>query len=134
MDFFHVVIDTSMLRQMHFQHPDFERLLLRSQKGLLKIYIPHIVKIVPEQSPAWSELAAALETTGVVVGEYGMAEAFELKRQDMLRWSTDEDANVRAFAAWLIEGLDKLIAWELQRADEGIELRKYRCGAGKDEA
>ena len=43
MDFFHVVIDTSMLRQMHFQHPDFERLLLRSRKGLLKIYIPHIV-------------------------------------------------------------------------------------------
>jgi len=43
MDFFHVVIDTSVLRQMHFQHPDFERLLLRSRKGLLKIYIPHIV-------------------------------------------------------------------------------------------
>lgn len=43
MDFFHVVIDTSMLRQTHFQHPDFERLLLRSRKGLLKIYIPHIV-------------------------------------------------------------------------------------------
>lgn len=43
MDFFHVVIDTSMLRQMHFQHPDFERLLLRSRKGILKIYIPHIV-------------------------------------------------------------------------------------------
>jgi len=43
MDFFHVVIDTSMLRQVHFQHQDFERLLLRSRKGLLKIYIPHIV-------------------------------------------------------------------------------------------
>ncbi len=43
MDCFHVVVDTSMLRQMHFQHPDFERLLLRSRKGLLKIYIPHIV-------------------------------------------------------------------------------------------
>lgn len=43
MDFFHVVVDTSMLRQVHFQHPDFERLLLRSRKGLLKIYIPHIV-------------------------------------------------------------------------------------------
>lgn len=43
MDFFHVVIDTSILRQVHFQHSDFERLLLRSRKGLLKIYIPHIV-------------------------------------------------------------------------------------------
>lgn len=43
MDFFHVVIDTSVLRQTHFQHQDFKRLLLRSQKGHLKIYIPHIV-------------------------------------------------------------------------------------------
>lgn len=43
MDFFHVVIDTSMLRQMHFRHAGFEQLLHRSRKGLLKIYIPHIV-------------------------------------------------------------------------------------------
>lgn len=92
-----------------------------------------IVKVVPEESPAWSELAAALETTGVVTGEYGMAEAFERKHQDMLVWSTDEDLRVRAFAAWLIGGLDQLINWERQRADEGIELRKYRYGAGQEE-
>ena len=89
--------------------------------------------MVPEKSPAWDELAAALETTGVVMGEYGMAEAFERKRQDMLIWSADEDPRVRAFAAWLIKGLDQLIARERQRADEGIELRKYRYGAGEDE-
>lgn len=92
-----------------------------------------IVKVVPEKTPAWDELAAALETTGVVMGEYGMAEAFERKRQEMLIWSGDEDPRVRAFAAWLIEGLDQFIARERQRADEGIELRKYRYGAGKEE-
>lgn len=43
MDAFHVVIDTSVLRKAHFQHPDFERLLRRSRKGTLRIYIPHIV-------------------------------------------------------------------------------------------
>ncbi|MDF9905637.1 UNVERIFIED_ORG: putative nucleic acid-binding protein [Pseudomonas reinekei] len=43
MDVFHLVIDTSMLRQLHFQHPDFERLLRQSQMGKLKIYIPQIV-------------------------------------------------------------------------------------------
>ncbi|WP_295971951.1 PIN domain-containing protein [uncultured Xanthomonas sp.] len=42
MDVFHVVIDTSMLRRAHFRHPNFERLLVRSQMGALKIYIPHI--------------------------------------------------------------------------------------------
>lgn len=92
-----------------------------------------IVKVVPEKSPAWNELAAALETTGVVMGEYGLAEAFERKRQSMLLWSADEDPRVRAFAAWLIEGLEQLIIRERQRADEGMELRKYRYGAGKDE-
>jgi predicted nucleic acid-binding protein len=43
MDAFHVVIDTSVLRQAHFQHPDFKRLLRFSQRGLIKIYIPYIV-------------------------------------------------------------------------------------------
>lgn len=42
MDVFHLVIDTSMLRRLHFQHPDFARLLLQSQMGKLKIYIPRI--------------------------------------------------------------------------------------------
>ena len=43
MDVFHVVIDTSVLRQAHFQTSAFEKLLRRAQKGTLKIYIPHIV-------------------------------------------------------------------------------------------
>lgn len=42
MDIFHLVIDTSMLRRLPFQHADFRRLLMRSQMGSLKIYIPHI--------------------------------------------------------------------------------------------
>jgi len=43
MDVFHVVIDSSVLRSTHLQHPEFFRLLRRSQMGALKIYIPHIV-------------------------------------------------------------------------------------------
>lgn len=115
---------------------DFALSVLRTFGGSAPILATAkaIVKVVPEQSPAWGELAAALETTGVVMGEYGMAEAFEKKREEVLRWSADEDSRVRAFAAWLVENLEKMIAWERQRADEGIELRKYRYGAGKDDA
>jgi hypothetical protein len=43
MDVFHLIIDTSMLRQLPFQHMDFNRLLQQSQMGKLKIYIPRIV-------------------------------------------------------------------------------------------
>lgn len=42
MEVFHLIIDTSMLRRLHFQHADFQRLLMRAQMGSLKIYIPHI--------------------------------------------------------------------------------------------
>lgn len=42
MNVFHLVIDTSMLRKFPFHHADFERLLLQSQMGKLKIYIPYI--------------------------------------------------------------------------------------------
>lgn len=42
MNVFHLVIDTSMLRRVHFQHSDFARLLQQSQMGKLKIYIPYI--------------------------------------------------------------------------------------------
>ena len=42
MEVFHVVIDTSMMRRVPFQHADFVRLLLQSQLGKVKIYIPHI--------------------------------------------------------------------------------------------
>lgn len=87
-----------------------------------------VVKVVPEKSIAWNELPAALEANGMVAGEYGIAEAFERKRQQMLIWSGDEDPHVRAFAAWLIEGIDRVINWKHQRADEGIEWRKCRYG------
>ena len=43
MDVFHLVIDTSMLRQLHFRSADFERLLMQSRMGKLKICLPHIV-------------------------------------------------------------------------------------------
>lgn len=114
---------------------DFSLSVLRAFGGGTPILetAKSIIKVVPEESPAWNELAAALETTGVVMGEYGMAEAFERKRQDMLIWSADEDPRVRAFAAWLIKVLDQLIIRERQRADEDIELRKYRYGVDKDE-
>lgn len=36
-----------------------------------------IVKAVPERSGVWNEVAAAIETTGVVRGEYGMVQAYE---------------------------------------------------------
>lgn len=42
MEIFHVVFDTSLLRQTPFRQANFERLLRRVQQGVLKLYIPYI--------------------------------------------------------------------------------------------
>lgn len=93
-----------------------------------------IIKAVPERSGVWKEVAAAIETTGVVRGEYGMVQAYEQKLQAISDWRSDEDSRVQAFAEWLTDGLQGMIEHEQRRADEGLALRKYRFGIGKDES
>jgi hypothetical protein len=91
-----------------------------------------IIKLVPERSTAWGEVAAAIESTGVVSGEYGMLEAYQVKREQIAPWKDDENPRVQAFAAWLTESLDQMIVSERQRADAGIALRKHRYGVSPD--
>lgn len=93
-----------------------------------------IVKVVPEHSNAWRELAAAIESTATVRGEYGLVEAFERKRDDLAAWTSDENTRVQAFANWLMEDLEHMIASERQRVAEDVALRKYHYGVGGAEA
>jgi len=55
-----------------------------------------IVKAVDSDSSLLNEVAVALETTGVVSGEFGMAEAYERKRQEVLDWLSDPNEKVKA--------------------------------------
>ncbi len=115
---------------------DFVLDILRTYEGIPAIQDlgKEIVKVVPERSEYWRELAAALESTGVVMGEYGFMNAYERKRTEMAAWKNDENARVRAFAEWIIEGLDQMIASEKMRADEELAVRKYRYGVGDEES
>ncbi|WP_334170062.1 hypothetical protein [Zoogloea sp.] len=92
-----------------------------------------IVKVAPTHSRTWREVAAAIETTGVVSGEYGMVHAFERKRDELAVWKSDENEQIRAFAEWLTEQLERMITHERQRADENLALRKYKYGERNDE-
>ena len=60
MDVFHLVIDTSMLRRLPFQHADFQRLLRQSQMGSLKLYIPHIA-LEEERTAQFAKHVEAVE-------------------------------------------------------------------------
>jgi len=87
-----------------------------------------LVQAVGVDSPYRAEVAIALESTGVVSGEFGMAQAYERKRQEVLGWLADPDTRVQEFARSYIEDLERMRDAEQKRADEDMALRKFRYG------
>jgi hypothetical protein len=79
-----------------------------------------------------NEVAIALILTGVVHGEYGMAEAYAQKVVEIEYWLKDDDSNVRDFAQSHIEDLRLSEQHERERASEEIELRKHRYGVNEE--
>jgi len=128
MDAFRVVIDTSVLRQAHFQHPDFKRLLRLSQKGAIKIYIPHIV-LEEERTNRLESLLDAIDkiknnlqrlTDG---GSSMLVQGLPVPMVEI--WTKEEVAvNSRAvFEKFLSDNKIELIVTTHQQAD-GV-LRRY---------
>ena len=91
-----------------------------------------IIRKVPENSKIWNELWAALASTGVVMGEFGLARAMEQKRDEFVTWKQDDNPRVRAFGEWVTDRFERSGAAERQRANEEIELRKYRYGTDEE--
>jgi hypothetical protein len=73
-------------------------------------------------------VSAVLLSTGVVMGEFGMAEAYENKLNDLSSWLDDKSENVRVSARSFLDGLRSMIEQERQRAEEYIALRKFQLG------
>jgi len=87
-----------------------------------------IVKAANSDCSMLNEVAVALESAGVVSGEFGMAEAYERKRQEVLDWLSDPNEKVKAFAKQYVADLEQMRDAETRRAEEGIALRKHRFG------
>jgi len=83
---------------------------------------------LPSASPLLQSLTAAMLSTGVVMGEFGMAEAYEQKLADVSSWLNDDNENTRAFARSLTANVGAMIQQERRRAEESISLRKFRFG------
>lgn len=104
--------------------------VLRNYEGQPFIHrtCKEIVKKVPSDSRLRTEVAVALESTGVVSGEFGFAEAYEQKREEVKDWLNDADLKVQEFAKWYIGTLETMAVVERQRAQEDIALRKHKYG------
>jgi hypothetical protein len=92
-----------------------------------------IVSKLPSEDPLWSSVRIGLEATGVVSGEFGMAEAYKERRAAADQWLKDGDEKVRRFAKTHVAQLDRMIAAEHRRAEEDLELRKRTWGTGHDD-
>jgi len=71
-----------------------------------------------------SQIDSNMYTTGVVSGEYGLAEAYENKAKAMERYKDDKSERVRNFANRMIGNFLDSAKRERQRADEEKQLRK----------
>ena len=87
-----------------------------------------LIKRLPLGSPLANEVEIALQSTGVVSGENGMAEAYERKRLEVLDWLQDPDERIRTFAVKYTSELEAMRDSERARADESIALRKFKYG------
>jgi len=80
-----------------------------------------------------SGISSALYNTGVVSGEYGIANAYENKAEALKPWLEDKNPEVVSFAEELIESLLASAKRDRERADEYIALRKHEYGIKEEE-
>jgi hypothetical protein len=109
---------------------EFVASVLRAYNGesFIQPVAKELVKRIPPGGELANEVEIALQSTGVVSGEYGMAEAYEKKRLEVVDWLQDPDERIRSFAAKYISALEAMQDSERERADESIALRKFKYG------
>ncbi len=74
-----------------------------------------------------------LDSTGVVSGELGFANAWRERQRSLNEWLTDERSVVREFAKRHISDLEQMIVAEQRRAESGREMRNHEYDDDKDE-
>jgi hypothetical protein len=83
-----------------------------------------IADALPANDPLLQHIGMALDSTGALLGEFGLAEAYRGKKREMEPWLADSRERVREFARWHIHHLDLQIAAEQRRSEEALEFRK----------
>jgi len=83
-----------------------------------------VVEALPANDPLLQHIGMALDSTGLLRGEFGLVEAYRVKRQEMEPWLTDSRERVREFAGRHIHHLELQISGEQRRSEEALEFRK----------
>lgn len=86
-----------------------------------------IAKVEPGDE-VLTDVARALEQSGVIMGEFGFVERLERQLVRVRTWLEDGDARVRAFAEEHVRYLDRAIAAETRRAESSRAARRLEWG------
>jgi ppGpp synthetase/RelA/SpoT-type nucleotidyltranferase len=87
-----------------------------------------LVAATEPDSETWVAVEMAIDSTGVVSGDFGMVEALLLKRAAVGAWLEDDRPLVRQFAEGHLLALDRQIAADRRRSMEELHLRKRQYG------
>ena len=121
----------ALVKTKNLDDIDFVFSILRNYKGetFTHAVCKEIIIALPENNQMrQNEVGIILESTGVVTGEFGMAEAYKRKKVEIEPWLNDTNQSVVIFAKSYIENLNRQIASEHRRAEQEIELRKLNFG------
>ncbi|MBS3021439.1 hypothetical protein DJFAAGMI_04212 [Comamonas sp. PE63] len=119
-----------LVREGSDKELDFVAGVLRAYSGeaFIQPVAKELIKRLPRSSPLISEVEMALQNTGVVSGVFGIAEAYDSKRSEVLDWLQDPNERIRTFAAKYIADLQTMSEIERRRAEEFVALRKFEYG------
>ena len=104
---------------------DFVLAILRNYCGETSTYVvlKEIVSRFPDDPGKMDGVRSSIDRTGVVSGEFGLAEAYRVKKKSLTEWLADERPEVKAFAEKHIAELDLMIASEQCGAETRREMR-----------
>ena len=110
------------------QEADFSLALLQHYLGLTSTdgVLKELVSRFSHDDQKMSGVRTFINSPGAVrpSGEFGLAEAWRVKKESLMRWLTDERPAVIAFATEHMAELDRMILAERRRVELERELRE----------
>jgi ppGpp synthetase/RelA/SpoT-type nucleotidyltranferase len=115
---------------------DFALAILQNYHGETSTHVvlKEIVSRFPDDTRKMSGVRASINSTGVVFGEFGFANAWRAKKVSLTEWLADERPVIKAFAEKHIAVLDRMIAAEHRQAETEREIRNRSYGEEDDES
>jgi ppGpp synthetase/RelA/SpoT-type nucleotidyltranferase len=83
-----------------------------------------LVERLPVDDERVQQIETILESTGMVMGEFGFVDAFQRKKREMEPWLSDPRQKVREFAERHCRSLERRAASEQRRSESNHELRR----------